>query len=171
MNKSRLLAIALMALLGVGFAMTDAMAAGMSKISKAKLVGSWTLVSINNTSPDGKKVQTYGPNDGALILGASGSFVQVLVRSDLPKFASNSRNTGSPDENKAIVQGSLTIFGTYMVNKDGTVTLHVDRSTFPNWNGADQKRTITSLTANEMKWQVPAPSVGGASEAVWKRTK
>ena len=173
MNRIKMLTITTMAMSCVGIAliMTDAMAEGMSKLNKEQLVGSWTLVSINNTSPDGKKVQTYGPNDGALVFEANGRFVQVLVRSDLPKFASNNRSTGSPDENKAIVQGSLTYYGTYTVNPDGMVTLRVDRSTFPNWNGTDQKRTITSLTADEMKWQVSAPSIGGASEVVWKRTK
>lgn len=150
MNKNRLLTIALMALLGVGFAMTDAMAKGMSKINKKHLIGNWTLVSITNTFPDGKKVVGFGANEGVLIFEANGKFIQALIRSDIPKVASGNRNTGSPDENKAVVQNSLVFFGTYAVNNDGTFTLHVENSTFPNWNGTDQKRTIVSLTANEL---------------------
>jgi hypothetical protein len=102
----------------------------------------------------------------------SGHFVQVLARADMPKFASNNRNTGTADENKAVVQGSLAIYGTYAASpKDGTITLHVDRSSYPNWSGGDQKRIVTSLTASELKWDVPAPSIGGSSSASWKRSK
>jgi hypothetical protein len=38
-----------------------------------------------------------------------------LNRADLPKFAANNRNVGTPEENKAIVQGSFAYFGTYTV--------------------------------------------------------
>jgi hypothetical protein len=157
--------------IGITATATDAIAQGISKIAKNKLVGSWTLVAISNKSADGKTVQTFGSNDGVLIFNANGTYVQALIRSDLPKFASNNRNTGTGDENKAVVQGSLAIYGTYKINNDGTLTLHMERSTFPNWNGGDQKRIVTALTASEMKFQIPAPSVGGVSEAVWKRVK
>jgi hypothetical protein len=171
MNKNRLLIIALMALLGFGFAMTDAMVAGMSKVNKKQLVGSWALVSITNTLSDKRTIQGFGQNDGVVIFERNGRFVQTLTRSDLPKFASNNRNTGTPDENKAVIQGSLSLFGTYTINNDGALTLHIDRSTFPNWNGTDQKRAITSLTGNELKWHNPVATVGGTTETVWKRTK
>ncbi len=156
---------------GIALTMTDAMAQGTSKIDKRKLVGSWTLVAVSNTLPDGKTTQNFGPNDGVVIFAANGTFVQALARPDIPKFASNNRNTGSPDENKAVVQASLAFFGTYTVGKDGTLTLHMERSTFPNWNGTDQMRTITSLTAHELKWHNPLATVGGTTETAWKRTK
>jgi hypothetical protein len=155
----------------VAMALTHATAQGVSKIDKATLVGSWTLVSINNTLPDGKIMQGFGSNDGVVVFEANGRFVQALARSDLPKFASNNRSTGSPDENKAVIQGSLTLFGTYTVTDDGALTLRMERSTFPNWNGTDQKRTITSLTANELKWHNPGASIGGTTETVWKRNQ
>ena len=156
---------------GVALTLTDATAQGIKKIDKTKLVGSWTLVSINNTLPDGKTMQGFGSNDGVVVFEANGKFVQALARSDLPKFASNNRSTGSPDENKAVIQGSLTLFGTYTATDDGALTLHMERSTFPNWNGTDQKRTITSLTANELKWHNPAATIGGTTDTVWKRTQ
>ena len=173
MYRIKMLAITTLATLciGVAGATTGAMAQGISKIAKNKLIGSWTLVAINNKSPDGKTVQTFSSNDGILIFNANGTYIQALIRSDLPKFASNNRNTGSADENKAVVQGSLAIYGTYKINNDGTLTLHMERSTFPNWNSGDQKRIVTALTTSEMKFQIPAPSVGGVSEAVWKRVK
>jgi hypothetical protein len=173
MNRMKRRTVTTMAMLCVGIAltMTGAIAQGKSKIDKEKLVGSWTLVSITNTLSDGKSVQGFASNDGVVIFERNGKFVQALARSDLAKFASNNRNTGSADENKSVVQGSLTLFGTYKVNSDGTLTLHIERSTFPNWNSTDQNRTITSLTANELKWHNPVATVGGTTETIWKRTK
>ena len=153
---------------GIALTLTGAVAQGVPKIDKTKLVGSWTLVSLNSTLPDGRVVG-FGSDDGVLIFESSGRFIQALTRSDLPKFASNNRSTGSPDENKAVIQGSLTLFGTYAATDEGDLTLHMERSTFPNWNGSDQKRIITSLTANELRWLSPAPTIGGKTEAVWKR--
>ena len=169
---SKTFRVTMLAMLCIGIALSAAEAAAKAKVSKAKLIGSWTLVSITNTSADGKTVQTYGPGDGVLIIEANGEFVQVLARPDLPKFASNNRNTGSPDENKAVVQGALALFGKYTVDtKEGSLTLRTERGTFPNWNGTDQKRIVDTLTASELKWEVPAPSIGGSSVATWKRNK
>jgi hypothetical protein len=48
---------------------------------------------------------------------ADGHFSLVNTRADLPKFASNRRDQGTPEENKAVVQGSIAYFGTYSVNE------------------------------------------------------
>jgi hypothetical protein len=155
-------------LLGLALHATDA-AAQQAKINKTELVGTWTLASNTNTNP---AVKNFGPNDGVAIFEANGRFSLQLVRSDLPKFASNSRDKGTPEENQAVVQGSITYFGTYSVSEgDGTLTLHIERSSFPNWNGTDQKRLIRSLTADELKYTNPAASVGGNAELTWKRVK
>jgi Lipocalin-like domain len=95
-----------------------------AKINKAQLVGSWTLVS-NTGSSQSPTAKNFGPNDGFATFEANGRFSIQLVRSDLPKFASNNRDTGTAEENKAIVQGSITYFGNYSVNEgSGVLTLH-----------------------------------------------
>lgn len=67
-------------------------------------MGSYTLVSAV-MDLNGKKSDTYGPNaKGALTLDANGHFVLVFMRDSLPKFASNNRMTGTPEENRAIVK-------------------------------------------------------------------
>jgi len=43
-----------------------------------------------------------------------------------------------------------------------TITFHVQTSTFPNWNGIEQKRPFT-VTATELKWTIAASS-GGTAE-------
>jgi len=43
-----------------------------------------------------------------------------------------------------------------------------DGSSFPNWNGADQKR-IVAITGGQLK--LTAPIAVGTAEVVWKRAQ
>lgn len=66
---------------------------------------------------------------------------------------------------------SLAYFGTYAASDaDHVLTLKVDRSSYPNWDGTDQKRQI-SLTGDELKWTNLASSGGGTAELTWRRAK
>jgi len=49
-----------------------------------------------------------------MMVDAGGHISVTTLRSDLPKFQSNNRIAGTADENKAIVQGSIAYFGTYV---------------------------------------------------------
>jgi Lipocalin-like domain len=152
--------------LGVVLATGDAFAQ-----TAKDLAGTWTLVSAV-TEQGGNKTDTFGPNaKGILIVDASGRYVIAFVRADLPKVASNNRTTATPEENKAIVGGSLTHFGTLSVNEaDKTFTFKIETSTFPNWNGTEQKRPFT-VTGDELKYTVAAASGGGTATVVWKRVQ
>ena len=144
---------------------------GIAAAQTAKdLVGAWTLLSDVNTGSDGSKVDAYGPNPlGLAIFDNSGRFAIIFSRNNLPKFASNNRMQGTPEENRAIVQGSFAIFGTYSV-ADNVITQHIDGGTWPNWTGTDQQRTILAFTGDELVWAT-APSIGGTTEIRWKRVK
>src|SRR6201993_1427977 len=104
------------------------------------VVGAWTLVSIT-LEQDGKKTDFYGPNpQGQVTYAPNGRVSLIIARSDLPQFASKNRKAGTPEENKAVVQGSIAYFGTYSVSeRDKTITTHIESSTFPNWIGTGQK--------------------------------
>jgi Lipocalin-like domain len=130
--------------------------------SARDLVGTWTI-----TSAD-----AYGPMPkGSLIFESNGRFSLILLNSNVPKYASNNRTQGTPSEYKATVEGSLAYFGTYSVN-GSELNLHIDGSTFANWNGQDQRRTNLSITGDELRYTQPTPSGGGApAPLVWKRTK
>jgi hypothetical protein len=103
------------------------------------LVGTWVLVS-STLERGGMKTDYFGPNpQGQLMFGPDGHFSAIFTRSDLPKFDSNNRQAGTPEENKAVVQGSIAVFGMYSVNgTDDIITFHIEGSTFPNWNGTAQ---------------------------------
>ena len=134
------------------------------------LVGTWTLVASTNVGQDGRKIDVVGPNPkGMYAFDDKGRFVIVNARPDLPKFASNNRNQGTPDENKAIAQGSLSLFGTYSV-ADKVITYKVEASSWPGWTGTEQKRTITSFTGDELTYTL-AGSIGGISETKIRRLK
>jgi hypothetical protein len=124
----------------------------------------------------GKKTDFYGPNpQGQIMYDANGRFSIIITRSDLPKFASNNRQAGTPEENNAIMQGSLAYFGTYSVSDtDKIITTHIESGTFPNWNGADRK-TSFKISGDELSTKVisgPSTTIGtGTAYLVWKRAQ
>ena len=163
MNKVVLAIAALV----IGLVSTGAAVAQTAK----DFVGTWTLVS-SITEQGGNKSDTFGPNaKGVLVYDGSGRYVITFVGANLPKFASNNRATGTADENKAIVGGSLTHFGTYAVNEaDKSFTFRVESATFPNWDKTEQKRSFV-ITGDELKYTTPTGSAGGTISLTWKRGK
>jgi hypothetical protein len=139
------------------------------KSDKEQLVGSWILVSL--TAGDGaKQTMPYGPNPkGTMMVDANGRFSITVVRSDLPRFASDNRMTGTPEENMAIVQGCIAYFGTYSIDEaTHVITVNVEGSTFPNFDGGTQTR-ILSFNRDEMTYLNPTPSMGGGIAKVTYR--
>ena len=166
MNRPTTLALSTMTLLCLGVVTFNPTLAQTAK----EHVGTWALVSSDTVRPDGSRAPTFdGKATGILIFGSDGRFFYLYSREEIPKFASNNRNTGSPEENAAVVKGSIATYGTYSV-ADKNFTLKIEHSTFPNWVGATQPRTIT-VTGDEMKWTNPAGSGGGVVELVLKRVK
>jgi Lipocalin-like domain len=137
---------------------------------KQQLVGTWTFVSSTTKLPDGSPAWGTNPK-GLLIFTGNGYFSSQIVRSDLPKFASKNRAQGTPEENKAVVQGSIATFGTYTVDETKkTYTLKFEGSSFPNRVGTEQTRPFT-IAGDELKVTNPSTSVGGSSEIVYRRAK
>jgi hypothetical protein len=171
MNWIRVLSVSVMMALGV--ALLPASTVAQQKTLRDQLVGVWTLVSIDNVLPDGKKQQLWGANPkGILILDAGGRFAQTQMRADIPKFTSNDRYKATPEENSVAMQGSLAGFGTWSVNEaEKTLVLHREGSLLPNDAGTDSKRVIVSLTADELKATNPGPATGGRNEVVYRRAK
>ena len=139
---------------------------------KQQIVGTWSLVSQSVDQGGGRKTERFGSKPrGMAIYDRNGRYVVSILHSTLPKIASNNAMTGTADENKAIVQGSITFFGTYTVNdKDGTMVGHVGASSYPNWDGLDQKRNL-SISGDEMKIVLQNAAIGGTATTVWKRLK
>jgi hypothetical protein len=140
--------------------------------SASDVVGTWSLVS-SVTEKDGTRTDQFGSGaKGMLTLDADGHFMLTIIGPDLPKFASNNRAGGTTDENGAVVSKSIAMIGTYSVNAgDKTLIFKVDSATFPNWNGSEQKRLLSSSNKDELKYITPTASSGGVGTVTWKRAK
>jgi hypothetical protein len=141
------------------------------KSFREQLVGTWTYVSSTAKLPDGSPQWGLNPKS-LLIFTDNGRFSWQVFHSDRPQVASNDRRNPTPDENKAIMQGSLAYFGTYSVNEaDKTLISRIEGATFPNSEGEEQKRIITGLTADELTYMNPATTLGASVVAVWRRVR
>jgi Lipocalin-like domain len=160
MSKHSILSISGVMALGLALYSSSAVTA-VAQTAK-DIVGTWTIVS----------AEAFGPTPkGVLIFDANSRYSLMLMRPDLPKYASDNRTKGTPEEYKAIGGGSISYFGTYSVSGSDLV-LRIEYSSFPNWNGTEQKRTNFTLAGDELKYTNTAPSVGGpAAVLVWKRAK
>ena len=156
----------------LALALTASLAGAQQKSLRDQLVGTWNFVVAEVIAPDGKKSFPFGetPN-GILIFTAGGQFAQIHTASDLPKIASNNRLTGTPEENAAIVRRSISLFGTYSVNEEKkTVTFNIVSSTYPNFAGEAQERTIDKLTTDEFINTNPNVAGGrGRATNIYKR--
>jgi len=159
------------ALAALSLALTTAAAA---QSLRNQLVGTWDFVVAEVTAPDGKRSYPFGERPkGILIFTSEGRFAQIHVASDAPKIKSNNRLTGTAEEYGAIMRRSLSVFGTYTVDEaKKTVTYKIVSSSFPNWAGESQTRTIDKLTAEEFRNTNPNVAGGrGSALNLYRRVK
>jgi len=164
---NRIMSLATMALcLGIGVPGTAAAQAAKD------LVGTWTNVSNINIRQDGTRTDAFGPHGtGMAIFESNGRYAIINLNPDVPKIAANNRVQGTPAENKAVVDGVIAHYGTYSFDAASKViNLKVEGSSYPNWAGTEQKRTIMTFAGDDLKWSVAA-SAGGTGEVGWKRIK
>jgi hypothetical protein len=174
MNRRTTLAMTTTALLcfAVGLSASDSLA--QQKSLKEQLVGTWTLVSSDQVRPDGSKLKQFGANPkGINVFDANGRFFVMIASADNSKMASKdpSSKTNTEDAGGLIVE-SIAYYGTYTVDEaERAAILHLEASTFPSQIGTDQKRTITSLTADELKYSGPVAMSGVQVHQAWKRAE
>ena len=142
---------------------------GQHQSLKDRLIGAWALVSWEQKKSDGSKVQRYGANPaGIAFFDAGGRYIITVMRSDRANYASNALWQGTAEENGARASGTMTYFGTYSVTEAGSsIAIHIEGSSFPNWNGAKQER-IVGIAEDKLTLTVRSPS-GETVDVVWKR--
>jgi hypothetical protein len=164
-RKSFLIAIACLLLLPV------ASRTATTQPAKDQFVGTWSLVSISYVRPDGTAIQPFGPNAKGMLVFDGTRFATQVTAANLPKFASNNRMVGTPQEYEAISHGVVAYFGTYTANETHRiVTLHIERSSFPNWEETDQQRKF-EFVGDELRYTAASSTANPAESAllVWKR--
>ena len=178
MNRRSLLSTT--ALIVVGLTLLPFHTFGQQQSLKERLLGTWTLVAIDSVRQDGGRSPLFGADPkGIAVFDRNGHYIVSVMRQDRHAFVANDRMQGTAEENKATSQGTLTYFGTYSVDEtDRAMLIHIDASSFPNWNGADQKRLVAitedvaAIGDRRLKLTVPSPLTGGlAIEALWRLAK
>jgi lipocalin-like protein len=150
----------------IGLAMLAASVATVSAQSlKEQLLGNWTLVSNTQKYQDGKEENSFGPKlKGQLILTPTGRFSLFLIGGDRPKTNEPTNPIGP----------AVAYFGTYSIGEaDKSLVFHVEGSTNPNFEGTDQKATVT-INGDDMSYvRAPIPSSKGpfVPTVTWKRAK
>jgi Lipocalin-like domain len=142
------------------------------KSLKEQLIGTWTLVSSDQVRRDGSKLSRFGANPkGISVFDANGRFFVMVASADNSKLVAREGNEMDSADASGLIVESIAYYGTYTVNDVNVINLHLDASTFPNQIGTDQKRTITSLTADELTYSSSAAMPGVQVHQVWSRTE
>ncbi len=173
MNRQTLI-VAALACLVVVLRAGEAITQQSPTAAQEQFVGTWSLVSIRYVEKDGRAIEPFGPGArGMLYFDAGGRFATQVMALDRPRFASNNRMIGTAEENKAVSRGVVAYFGTYTVDAaEHIVTLHIEQSSFPNWNGTDQQRTFT-FVGDELRYTAASSTANPAesAELVWRRMR
>ena len=141
--------------------------------AEEQFVGTWTLISIRYVRPDGSAIEPFGKNAKGMLVFDGTHFSTQVLAAELPKFKSNNRMIGTPKEYETISHGVVAYFGTYTVDETSKiVTLHIERSSFPNWEGTDQKRKFEFVN-DELRYTAASSTANPAEAAqlVWRRLK
>jgi Lipocalin-like domain len=120
-----------------------------------------------------QQVETvWHQSEGYQRFGANGRFFLMVASADNSRIAARDPNETNQEDVGGLIAESIAYYGTYTVNEEvNVISLHLDASTFPNQIGTDQKRAITSLTADELKYSSPAATSGFQVHQVWKRAE
>lgn len=136
---------------------------------KEQIVGTWRTVSIYNEI-GGTKANLYGDKPAGLTMfDRSGNYVSYLSKPDLPKFAVANRLKGTDAENRNVIHGMISGFGTYSVEGD-TVSTTTIASSYPNRAGTTEKRTY-KIVGDAMSSINPSAASGGTSYQKFVRVK
>lgn len=143
-----------------------------TKSLKDQLVGTWIYESSKGTRDDGSAVERPKAK-GAVTYTSDGHFHFITVRSDAAKYASGDSARPTPEEAMAIASGVVAYTGTYTVDENAkTIHVNIETSSFPNLAGApNQRRVVTSITDDELKFTNPRTPAGVTLDLVFKRAK
>lgn len=138
-----------------------------AKSVKDQLVGSWSLVSNVEEYADGKTVSWDQGSKGNLWFDSKGHFILMIAQ-----VAPRKKVEGNPASFP--VGQMMSYYGTYAVNeKAKTITYKIDTASSPSWDGTEQTRQLSKISATEFvyKAMAPIPSAQGTFVPVltWKK--
>ena len=119
-------------------------------ITASQIAGVWRLRSARRTAY-GSTSDWFGAHpDGLLIFTDDLHFTEAVTRTDLPPVVSGDRLSATPQENRALAQGTLGCYGTYTTGQDGSLAgQHILGSTFPDWNNTERGADDVHVTVSD----------------------
>jgi hypothetical protein len=156
---------------GLGLAFSS-VAFAQQKSVKEEIVGAWSLVSVTSETDDGSKGEPFGSSPkGVIMFSNDGHFSLFQSRAEITKIAANDRAKATPEEAQSIVASSIAYYGTYSIDEKTKVMLvNLAGSTYANVAAiSNQKRTITLLTSDELKFDNARTPNGMTLRTTWKR--
>ena len=106
------------------------------------LVGTWNLISWENTTADGEVGYPLGEDArGRLTYTQDGFMAVAITRSARTPFLAGDLLSGSTDEMAHAAATYVSYCGRYELDGDAVVH-HVELSLFPNWEGDSQERSV-----------------------------
>ena len=128
------------------------------KPAKELIQGKWTLMIADNVRREGGNVPGFGPlPKGNATFGADGRYSFEVTPS-----------TGNEQR--------ISASGTYMLDEAGkALSLKVEESSIPNWNGTTQTATLKFVSGDHLGWTTATPLTASAdfagTELIWSRSK
>ena len=160
------------AILVLGVLAFTAVAAPDQPRAPMPVAGVWTLVAADRVGSDGVRKPDYGAHPhGRMVVEQDGRYATQIYSDERPRFAGGDKAHATPDELAKSVLGMSAHFGTISIDvAAATLTFHIERSAFPNWEATEQRRHY-ELHGDELTYQVPASAStdGSIAISVWKR--
>ena len=133
----------------------DTAVAGEKSI-RDQLLGSWRFVSSISIRKDGSTFDRWGPTArGIFVFERNGYYSQMIANTD-----------------RLFGPRAVSSFGKFSIDEAAKIIItEIEGSSTPKAIGTVQRRTIISLTADQLKYLNPVTASGNTVEAVWQRIR
>jgi hypothetical protein len=150
MNRRTTLTLTALAFLWLGITLSPSDALGQQKSLKELIVGTWLLDSVYDQTQDGEKHNPWGDGvKGQAIFTSDGNVSWQMMSANRPKADTSPREP---------VGQVVAFWGTYTVDDAAkTCTVHIERCTFPQWDGITGTLNLAFPTENELNITTTKP--------------
>jgi hypothetical protein len=142
-----------------------------SAMSSNPLVGTWRLISWENSTLDGEISYPLGEAaSGYIAYNEDGYVFVAIMRAGRRPFAAGDLLSGTPAEKARAAETYVAYCGRYLFDGE-TVTHHVELSLFPNWVGVAQERLV-KITEDRLSLSTRPLLLEGRQQTahlVWER--
>lgn len=127
---------------------------GQKAYHKQDLIGAWQYVTAYTEFEDGRREPQFSEYpQGIFVIMRSGWYSHIIMSNDLPKVRSKRLKEMNLDEAEKIAEGVLAHFGRWDADEQtDKFIVKILWSSYPNFNGVTQTRTILELTKERLSY-------------------